>query len=234
MEDELLNQLALEAKHLTLAARQDPSRNLERQRVLNRLLSQILDSKRLVRPQQGQWNTQLYDDLWNEARSRTILEIAKRIEKYQPEYAILAWVNKTLSFRFKDVVRDYYGSGMTGISRQNASLGIGKIQSLDALSDKARIRSLDELDQYQPAELNESDLLRQFILDDPEQKLNKMIRGRPKATFRFLLLAILEAQSWDEISAILGPPLIPKSTLSTFFNRQLHKLEDYFRKYLGE
>lgn len=222
MEDELLNQLALEAKQLTLQANQNLSRNLQRQRALNRLLTQIVKSKRLARPQQGQWEPVLYEDLWNEARSRTMLEIAERIEAYNPEYAILAWVNKTLNYRFKDVVQDFYRGGMTGVPRPNGD------------SNPFKVRSLDEFDQERPAEPDEPDLLRQFIIDDPEKQLTDHIRGRPKATFRFLLLARLEEQSWDEISAILGPPSITKQTLCSFFNRQLRERENYFQKYLNE
>lgn len=233
MEDELLDQLALEAKQLTLAAQQDPSRNLQRRRVLDRLLTQIMRSKRLARPQQGQWNPTLYQDLWNEALSQTMLEIARRIGDYNPEYAILAWVNKTLSYRFNDVLRDYYSSGMTGLPRPNGNPSIGKIPSLDQLSNRARIRSLDQLDNYSPDPTN-LELLHQFIRDDPEKKLTEHIKGCPKATFRLLLLARLDGQSWEEISRDLRSPPIPKQTLCSFFERKLRKQKTYFQKHLSE
>ncbi len=234
MEDELLNQLAREAQQLTEAARQDPSRNLERQRVLNRLLTHIMRSKRLAHPQQGQWEPLLYEDLWNQALSQTMLEIARRIADYDPNYAILAWVNKILSYRFKDVVRDYYTGGITGVPRQTDSPEIGKVLSLDQLQNVSGIRTLDDLESDQANHSTNFELLHQFILDDPEQKFADSIRGRPIATFRFLLLARLEGQSWEEIADHLGPPPLSKQTLSSFFNRRLRQLEAYFQKYLSE
>ena len=128
----------------------------------------------------------------------------------------------TRRVRFKDVVQDYYRAGRTGISRESLKSGAAKILSLDQL----------ELDF--PSEANEPDLLRQFISEDVEKRLMRPIRGRPKATFQFLLLSKLDGQTWDEISEILGPPPISKQTLSSFFNRQLQGLMPYFLKGLSD
>jgi DNA-directed RNA polymerase specialized sigma24 family protein len=217
MEDELLKQLALEVK-------QHPPESLQRRRALNRLLSRLSLNK-LKQPQRGQWTSSndLYKQLLDEAYSRTLMEVARKIDSYDPDRAdVLAWVNNKLDYRFKDVVQDYYRAGRTGISRESLKSGTAKILSLDQL----------ELDF--PSEANEPDLLRQFISEDVEKRLMRPIRGRPKATFQFLLLSKLDGKTWDEISEILGPPPISKQTLSSFFNRQLQSLMPYFLKGLSD
>ena len=215
MEDELLNQLALEAKQLPPG--------IQKQKVLTQLLSRILRSHRLARPQQGRWPAQLYEEIWNDACSKTLLEVAQRIDSYKPEHAVLAWVNSILKYRFQDVVQDYcYKDGMTGVPRQGVK------------QEEVRFRLLDELENNCATESDDFQLLHQFIREDPEGLLTKTIRGRPEATFQFLLLALLSDQTWDEISAILGPPPISKQTLSSFFNRQLRTLTPYFLKRLSD
>lgn len=215
MEDNLLEQIALEAKETKAELRQ-------RRQALDRLFRLIRQSRRLARPQQGMWPSQVYEDLYNEAFSRTMLEVAQRIQEYDSAYPVMAWVNSLLNYRFRDVVQEYYKGGMTGIPRSTERQVGVKIRSLDQL----------EIDLSTPP--SESNLLHQFIHEDPESRLIEHIRGRPEATFQFLLKAQLKDLSWDEISEILGPPPIPKQTLCSFFKRQLQTLNDYFQKYLSE
>jgi hypothetical protein len=96
--DERLQQLAREAK-------QQPPLSHQRQLLLNRLVNKILQSDRLSHPQRGSWPPSLYEDLYNEAMQKTLLEICQKIDNYNPEHPVMAWVNYLLKKRFSDVVK---------------------------------------------------------------------------------------------------------------------------------
>ena len=211
--DERLQQLAIEAK-------QQPPLSPQRQLLLNRLVNKILQSNRLSHPQRGSWSRSLYEDLYNEALQKTLLEICQRIDNYNPDHAVMAWVNYLLKKRFSDVVRRYFNHGITHVPQSNPN---------------ARVISLSELEYSLISEeptMTESQLLGRFLEDDPENLLkNEHIRGHPQASFQYIAIArFVEEKTWEEISAELND--ISIQTLYSFFNRQLRKLMPYFQKYL--
>lgn len=194
--DRFLQQLAFEAKQ-----------HLQRQAALNRMWQRILKSKRLGHPQQGAWPPLLYEDLYNEALSRTCLEICQKIDRYNPQHPVMAWVNFCLNIHFKRVVEDYY-----------------KHSSLP---------SIDDLEQDIPVDETPSDAqsLRKFLEEDPEGLLKaERLQKRPDITFQFLALAKhVEDRTWESIADEVG---ISAQTLSSFVERRLQKLIPYFNKYL--
>jgi hypothetical protein len=211
--DERLQQLAIEAK-------QQPPLSPQRQLLLNRLVNKILQSNRLSHPQRGSWSPSLYEDLYNEALQKTLLEICQRIDNYNPDHAVMAWVNYLLKKRFSDVVTRYFNQGITHVPQSNPN---------------ARVISLSELEYSLISEeptMTESQLLGRFLEDDPENLLkNEHIRGHPQASFQYIAIArFVEEKTWEEISAELND--ISIQTLYSFFNRQLRKLMPYFQKYL--
>ena len=215
MADECLQQLAIEAQ-------QQPPLSPQRQLLLNRLVNKILQSNHLSHPQRGSglWPHSLYEDLYNEALQKTLLEICQNIDNYRPEYAVMAWVNYLLGMRFRDVAQSYLRQGITYVPQSNPN---------------ARVISLSELEYSLISEeptMTESQLLGRFLEDDPENLLrNEHIRGHPQATFQYIAIArFVEEKTWEEISTELNN--ISIQTLYSFFNRQLRKLMPYFQKYL--
>jgi DNA-directed RNA polymerase specialized sigma24 family protein len=214
--DQLLQQRAKETQ-------QYPCQSTQRQLALNRLINEILKSGRLGHPQRNLWSSGLYEDLYNEALQKTLIEICQKIDNYNPEHPVMAWVNFHLNYQFINVVNDYRKKGITHISKS------------DRAEQLAYLPSLDDLDKFISVEETHSDdqLLRQFLQDDPENLLKKkQLRDRPEVTFQALALAkFVEGQTWTEIATDLG---VSVQTLCSFFNRQLKELMPYFRKYLQE
>lgn len=64
MSDEALNQ---RLQQLVQEAQQHPPLTPQRQIALNKLIDVIWRSKQLGHPQSGQWPSNLYEDLYNEA-----------------------------------------------------------------------------------------------------------------------------------------------------------------------
>lgn len=202
--DEQLQKLAVEAM-------QYPDQGPQRQRILNKLVKKIWHSNSLGHPQRGLWSPDLYEDLYNEALQKTLLEICQKIDRYNPEYPVMAWVNFLLSKRFQDVVKQW------------CSTKGGSTTSLDELDNLPS-------DGLNPEAHLESEMLWQFLKEDPENRLKEHIRDHPEATFQHMAIARLEEKTWEEISAELNNLSI--QTLCCFFNRQLRRLMPYFQKYL--
>jgi DNA-directed RNA polymerase specialized sigma24 family protein len=204
------------------AAQQHPAQSPARQKILNHLVSGIMQSQRLGHPQRGSWPPALYEDLYNEALQRTLLEICQKIENYNPQHPVMAWVNFLLGKYFIGVVNDYRRLGLTYLPTGDRE----QPQSL---------LSLDDLDEDIPMTetLTDDRLLRQFLDEDPEDLLKQEhLRDRPEVTFQRLAVAkFVKDRTWEEIAAELD---ISIQTLCSFFNRRLQKLTPYFRKYLQE
>jgi hypothetical protein len=213
--DRVLQELAQEAQR-------HPAQSPARQKILSSLVAQIMQSQQLGHPQKGAWPPQLYEDLYNEALQRTLLEICQKIENYNPQHAVMAWVNFLLSKYFIRVLNDHRRSGLTYLPASDH----GKAPAL---------RSLDNLDWDIPVEESLSDdrLLQQFLAEDPENLLKQEhLRERPEITFQWLAVAkVVQDRTWEEISGELNVSI---QTLCSFFNRRLQKLTPYFRRHLQE
>ncbi|MBW4490634.1 MAG: hypothetical protein KME12_22910 [Trichocoleus desertorum ATA4-8-CV12] len=209
-------------QQLVQSAQQYPLQSLQRQLALNRLVQSILNSNRLGHPQQGRWPPNLYEDLYNEALQKTLLEICQRVDKYNPDHPVMAWVNFCLKNRFIDVVNDYKRAGLTYAPKSKQGYA-------------TEIFSLDDLDRPVPVEetISNEQLLRQFLENDPEDLLKaERLRSYPHITFQTLAIAkFVEDQTWTDIAVCLG---ISIQTLCSFFDRRLQKLMPYFQKYLQE
>ncbi len=207
-------------QELAQAAGQHPAHSPARQKILNNLVNQIIKSPQLGHPQRGAWPPQLYEDLYNEALQRTLLEICQKIENYNPQHAVMAWVNFLLSKYFIKVLNDYRRAGLTYLPTNNR----GQAPTL---------RSLDDLEWDIPVEESLSDdrLLQQFLDEDPENLLTQEhLRERPEITFQWLAVAkFVQDKTWEEISTELD---ISIQTLCSFFNRRLQKLTPYFSRHL--
>jgi DNA-directed RNA polymerase specialized sigma24 family protein len=210
-----------ELQNLARAAQEHPPQSHQRQLALSKLVSKILHAPNLGHPQRHQWPPSLYEDFYQEALQRTMLETCQKIDHYNPQCAVMAWVNFRLNNQFRDVVREYYRQGVTYISRVERNT--------------FSVSSLDKLERDLPDEetRGETNLLRQFLEEDPENRLTTVhVKDCRRATFQFLALAkFVEDRTWLDIATQLG---ISDQTLYAFFYRQLQNFTPYFRKYLQE
>jgi DNA-directed RNA polymerase specialized sigma24 family protein len=199
-------------KQLAIQAQQHPVQSTQRRLALNRLVGEIMRSPKLARPQQGNWPRHLYEDFYNEALQKTLLEICQKIDQYNPNYPVMAWVNELLKYRFLDVVRDYYRAAPTVIF------------SLDALNYDTPDNRETEFDDI-------TEKLAQFLKQDPENRLQVAIRGYPNAPVlqNLLWAKYVEGKTWKELSIDCG---IPMQTIVSFVKRNLPNLNDYFRNNL--
>jgi hypothetical protein len=209
-------------KKFVFDAQRHPHQSSQRQLALSQLMERIMKSEKLGHPQREKWPWSLYEDFYNEALSRTWLEVCQKVENYNPERGcVMAWVNCLLKYNFIRVIDDCEKSGITRIPRSGRS----HITCLP---------SLDDLDHYIPpteSVTTDRQLIRQFLEEDPEGLLRaERLRERPDITFQFLALAkYVEDQTWDAIERDVR---ISTQTLCSFFNRRLQKLMPYFHKHL--
>ncbi|WP_019503668.1 hypothetical protein [Pleurocapsa sp. PCC 7319] len=211
--EEYLRKLAVEAQRY-------PSRSSQRQLAISRLVNEICHSPKLGHPQQGSWAFNFYEDIYHEALQKTLLEVCHRIELYNPQNPVMAWVNFRLQKQFINVVNDYRKKGITNIP---------KAQQKEMIC----LPNLDNLDNYLSVSdlSNDEELLRQFIENDPERLMGaEFVKNRPFVTFQVLAKArLIDNRSWAEIASEFD---IASTTLCSFFSRRLKKLMPYFKKYL--
>ena len=220
--DQQLNQLAREAQ-------QHPPRSYERRKALNRLVEEILASGRLGHPQRGSFPlpSSVYEDLYSEALSTTLMEICQNIERYDRTKDVMAWCNFLLTHRFKDVWSRYRLGGVTQLPRNSSPANNHGTEQIFVRPN------LEDLDGWQPPQENisQSEQLKQLIEENPDNMFSQeSVRGQPKATFQFLAIAkIWQDRKWKEISSELN---VPSSSLCDFYKKQLNRFKPYFREYL--
>ena len=198
-------------QQLVLEAQCHPPQSYQRQLALNHLIGEIWRSHQLGHPKSGRWAPDVYEDLYNEALQRMLLEVCQKIEGYHPEHRVMAWVNFLLKCHFSAVVREYHDRKIVPLS----------------------LDDLDWLIAEESTPNEDVECLRNFLETDPEHHLKTLhIRNHPTVTFQFLALArFVQDHSWEQISTELG---ISVQTLCSFFNRQLRNLTPYFYRYLQE
>ena len=200
-QDERLKQLALKAK-------QHPPQTPKRQQALAEMVQLILQSGRLCYPYRGQFEG-IYKQIYDEARQEMLLYICQKIDDYNPEKSpVMRWVNFLLENRFFP-------------------------NTIPKFMDRNIVRrTLDELEnitQVEEGEVSMSEVIAECIEKDPEDLFkNEHIKSCPQATFQLLAKRRLAGASWQEISLELGMKV---STLSTFYQRCLHKFAAKLREY---
>ncbi len=203
-------------KQLALSAQQYPAKSRERQRALAKLLSAIQSSKKLARPQAGQFQG-FYQEIYAEALQRLFAHICDRIDDYTPDRGeVLQWINFLLSRRF-----------FTEASREVMPT---VYKGMDPKTTK--FVTVEDLDRNISDEMNPqlSQELEQVINEDPEGLFqNTCVSGYPQATFQVLATRRLAGFSWQDISAELGVAI---PTLSGFYQRSLVKFTPKLKEYL--
>lgn len=210
-----LQQLVNEANRYP-ADSENPTDRAKRRIALNKLINTTRCAGRLS--QQTQWlGLPNYEDYYNEALQQTFIEICQKIEQYNPQYPVMAWVNKIFGRRFYDVVKKDQKRGITLLPKNPK---ITQVLSLDELNKDLPIEN----------EISEQEQLKEIIENDPENILsNDYIKEHPQASLKAILLLVLEGKQWKEIAEELGVPL---STASSFYQRRMRKIISYLKKYI--
>jgi DNA-directed RNA polymerase specialized sigma24 family protein len=208
-----------ELQQLALAIQASPNRQ---DRVIRKQINQLITTISTRLQGSKRWFTNRWSGIvdieviFGEAVTNTLLEVAKNIDSYDPEYSVIQWATGILHFRFLDVLRKYRAR-YESISFDNT----------DAMAE-AKIAEMSEPE----SDLMTSELY-QFIKADPDGHfLATHIRNHPDATLQRILLMRLDGFKWKEIADRLN--ISSLSTINNFSDRQLRNLNNYFRKYLRE
>ena len=209
-------------QELAIAAQQSPSKSSQRRVAISQLVTEIYRSPKLGHPQKGSWSVNFYTDVYHEALQKTLLEVCQKIELYNREYPVMAWVNFRLNKQLINAIDDRRKKGITNIPKKQQKEAIC-IPNLANLEEQISVKNLAD----------DESLLRQFIERDPERLMAaEFIQNRPFLTFQVIAKAkFIEDCSWTEIAAKFD---VAPTTLSSFFYRRLKKLMPYFQKYLQD
>ncbi|USR90403.1 sigma-70 family RNA polymerase sigma factor [Phormidium yuhuli AB48] len=205
MDDEQLNQLALDAQHT-------PPGSPARQVALTQLINGLINSGRLSYPPGPGLSPDRYQDYRSEALQNLFYYICQSIDKYDSERApVMRWVNVLLERRFfKDV-------SYRRISSQRNIIIEPLEERLLSPSEWNLIFGED-----QPFL---SDLVRQCFEDDPDGVFRECcLVTYPQVNFQILVLRRLDGYQWQEISEEFS---VKVSTLSTFYQTCLRNLSPY-------
>lgn len=217
--DEALNQelqgLINDAK-LYPADSGNPVDRANRRIILTKLINGIKYSGKLSK--QTQWSgVANYQGIYEEALQITFIEICQNLGSYNPEYPVMAWVNRIFNSRFYDVFDKERKKGIKWLPKN---------------SEASQVLSLDEINKDLPLEneVSEHEQLKEIIQADPEKFLTEeYIQNHPQANLKVILLLVLEGKQWKEIAEEIGVPL---STASSFYQRRLRKIISYLQKYM--
>ncbi|MEO1373532.1 MAG: sigma-70 family RNA polymerase sigma factor [Cyanobacteria bacterium J06635_10] len=210
-----LQELVEEIKQYS--ARDDSaSIRVKRRIALNKLVNAIKASKRLSK--QTQWSGLAnYEDYYNEALQITLMEICHKINEYNPQYPVMAWVNKIFQWRFIDVVNKEQKKGLTKVPKGEK---ISPILSLEDINKEL----------HRSNQISEEEQIKEIINKDPEKYLiSQHLKDRNDANLKVILIFLLEGKKWREISEYLDVPL---TTVSSFYQRRMHKIVSYIKKYI--
>lgn len=205
-----------ELRELVITIKALPKTDRARRKAINDLIGKIQNAKNLKK-NFGEFNDlPNFKELYTDALSDTLTDIIDNIEKYDPQREIMAWVNKTLNFKFWDVYREQVGKEMRKQTKYQAK----------------RVSFPEGYDT--PASSEEDKLLREFIEQDIGELLNKPLNYTNQKTqvkgrilLKEILLMLLDGYKQKDIRSQLH---IPPQSLSSFIKRNGEEAISYLRK----
>lgn len=213
--DSLNQQLPLDQKPLdqqlealARTAQNHPPLSKAHQAALRQLVSIILKSGRLCRPQRGSFSG-AYEDIYAEAQQDLLLHICRNINKYEPARGtVMTWVNMLLTRRFfKDAIPKVLGP--PNIRR----IALADLENLAEPEKSATLL----------------DRVKEVAADDPEGLFKSVhIRDYPEATFQAIFQRRLSNQRWQDIANEFS---ISPTAAQTFFSRKLPTFLPHIRKH---
>ena len=208
-------ELAEKMRQLALKAQNNPSNSVARRKALNSLVKLIQGSGLLSR-QQSWSQLPNFEEIYQEAVNDALVKFCKDIDKYSPQYPVMAWVNHIFRWCFLDAVSRY---------RERT-----QICSFD--EEAAEERLFKDLLEGEGQSKEDINLFRDFIESDPEGILRDLhIRRDRNTNLQRILIFLCEGREWRDISIKSGHPI---PTLSSFYQRSIKKrnVVEYCRKYL--
>jgi hypothetical protein len=211
MTSGLRKELDAQLKEFALLAQRHPKASKERRIALTKLIDAIWLSGKLYHPYNGQFQLQIYQDIYEEAVQSLFfyLCIDDNICKYDSERGeVITWVNMLLNKRFfPEAIPKIIGKE-NEITLENSHLE--NLPSSEAISLYEQVI--------------------QCIEDDPEGIFSKEhIKGHPEANFQAIARRRDSEVSWKDISAEWN---IGITSLHNFFQRCVRKFSPIFREYL--
>ena len=148
-------------RELAIAAQTAPPQSVQRQLAIERLIGEIWRSPKLGHPQKGFWSASFYTDIYHEALQKTLLEVCQKIELYNPQYPVMAWVNFRLNKQFINAIDEYRKKGITNIPKKRQKTAIC-------------VPNLANLEEHLAGDCitKEEEMLAQFIERDPENLMS--------------------------------------------------------------
>ncbi len=215
-ENRLLQQLVMQA-------RSHPDRSTQRRIALSKLIIAIRYSSSLKKPD-NLFNIPNYQDIYDEALNITCMEIHRRIDSYNSDHPVMAWVNYILNFRIQDAIARESKKGLTDIPKSCKPdwWEIDSPRESDNRSTEIPTPSAGDEDRQS---------LKDFISDDPDGKFaERHIQNLPDATFQKICLMQFEGKKWKEIAAHFGTSI---PTVSGFYQTSLKVLLTYIKESLN-
>lgn len=193
-------------QNLALAGQKHPPRSELRRYALGEIFGAIQLSGKLIRPQQNRISPDLYEVIYREAVSRTLLYICRNIDGYDPQRGrFMTWVNYRLDKTFLDCQNELTNQNIEYLAPEDLENTVEHEDSIPL-----------------------SEVIWQYIEEDPENIFaSQHIRNIPEANFRAIALAKFAGQTWQEISIDLE---IKIPTLSRFFQRCCEEFRHKFRE----
>ncbi|RUT06444.1 hypothetical protein DSM106972_027010 [Dulcicalothrix desertica PCC 7102] len=204
----MINDTEQELQHLVQQIKKLPPDSNQHRKVLNQLL--VLISPELIKllPRLSERYIKEHEHLCADALEKTIRDISKTIQKYEPTKGTLVnWVKGAFKLNLRNLSRDLRNKQMS---------------------------SLDDINLEIPAPMEEDNLLREFIEQDTSTLLNKRLNYNNKHTgdeesilLKDVWLMRLDGYTNQDICNQFD--ISPKS-LSSFIKRNGEKVIDYLRE----
>lgn len=189
--------------------------------------------KTRLRRQYSYLSDGLFEDLFNDALQLTLAEINGCIDKFNPQRPFLAYIRTIIRNKFSDIHRKYCNHGVTRIPNSSGNHTVQvQIISLDGLDEFIKDNIINRYLSSEGEPISDCDLLRELLIEDPDNKFQKSVEDKPHITFQYIAIQLyVEGNKMQQLASELD---VHYQTLYGFFRTNLEKLEPYFRKKLQD
>ncbi|BAZ17533.1 hypothetical protein NIES4071_94130 [Calothrix sp. NIES-4071] len=174
----------------------------------------------------------LFEDLFNDALQETFIAISRYIDKFDSQRPLLPLICKIISNKFSNLYKKHCKYGVTRIPKSKGNNSKqGQVISLDGLDEFVQDNIMNKHFLNSGGKsISNCDFLRELLIEDPDNKFQVSVRGKPHITFqRIAIYLYVKGKNMQQLASELD---VPYQTLNSFFKRKLEKLEPYFREKL--
>jgi DNA-directed RNA polymerase specialized sigma24 family protein len=216
----MTDQLNERLKQLALEAQKHPFKSRGRQVALQKLWCLIEKSGKLYHPPKSRIPSYLsYEDVYDEALLKLMCHICDKIEEYNPEKSVMAWVNFLFETRF---IGDEIRKSTQHIQRQIPRHSWSELDE-DIIND---LPSPEKL----PSRLEL--IIQCFEEDEGDKFKNKCMTDYPHVNFQEVaLLRYRNRYSKKEIAEKFS---VCYSSFSSFFDRRLKQFAETIKTFVED